>query len=89
MTNTANIKVDGHELKVIVTNDGRTREKIVSLVQDLLKKKRSLATFSLAGLDKLLRCEAPKKDCEEVLEALAEVLNVSLSSFAEFEAKAS
>ena len=88
MTNTT-ISINTHKLKVMVTNDLRTKEKIVATVQDLLRQKESLATFSLAGLDKLFKGETPKRYTSEILEALAEVLGADLSSFAELEQKAS
>lgn len=67
-------------------NDSRSKEKIVSLVQDLLLKKKVNVSFSLAGLDKAFKGEAPRKKGLQVLEALAEVLGNDLSSFAELEA---
>lgn len=83
-----NIVINGHELKVIVMNDNRTREKIVSQVQDILLQEKVNASLSLSGLEKMFRGEAPRNRPAQVLKALAEVLGVPVSNFAEFETKA-
>lgn len=83
MTNITN--VCGHEIKIAVINSGKTREKVVVLVQDIVRKDG--LSFSLAGLDKLFKGELPKKDPQKILDALSLVLGVSTSTFAEEEAK--
>lgn len=82
-----NITVKGQKIKIAVTNCGKTREKVVVLVQEALKDHG--LSFSLAGLDKLQRDELPKKNAQIILEALADVLEKDVSDFAEFEAIAS
>ena len=60
-----------------VMKSGYTREKVVVLVQEYGHR------FSLAGLDKLIRGELPKRDAEGILKALAKACGCSVSDFAE------
>jgi hypothetical protein len=83
MTNITNIS--GLKVKVLVQKSGKTREKVVALVQDILIE--DACTFSLAGLDKLTKGELPKTNPEKILEALAMVLCCQVSDFTESEAK--
>jgi hypothetical protein len=80
-----NMNVCGHKVKVAVLKDGRTREKVVALVQDLVADEG--LTFSLAGLDKLFKGELPKRDPGKIMSSLAKVLGLSVSDFAESEAQ--
>jgi hypothetical protein len=80
-----NIIVDGHKVKVAVLNCKMTREKVVVLVQDLIRDDG--LSFSLAGLIKLFEGELPKRNPERILEALSSVLGFEASNFAEFEAQ--
>jgi hypothetical protein len=77
------IRVDGQKIRLAVLKTGFTREKVVVLVQEDLGG----ITFSLAGLDKMIRGELPKRDCEKVLNSLAKVCGCLVSDFAEDEIK--
>lgn len=78
MTNTS---VNGQKLRIAVLNSGKTREKVVVLVQEIIKKDG--LSFSFTGLTKLLDGELPKKDGDKILEALSQVLGLPVSDFAE------
>ena len=83
MTNIQDI--DGNKVRIAVANSGMTREKVVVLVQDMVREEG--LSFSLAGLIKLFEGELPKKDGEKILDALSLVLGHEASDFAESEAR--
>lgn len=83
MTNIQDI--DGNKVRIAVANSGMTREKVVVLVQDMVRQEG--LSFSLAGLVKLFEGELPKKDGERILGALSQVLGHQASDFAESEAQ--
>lgn len=77
-------EINGQKIRVAVLKTGLTREKVVALVQDDLEIG---VTFSLAGLDKMIRGELPKRDACKVLASLAKICGCSTLDFAESEAK--
>jgi hypothetical protein len=76
--------IDGQKIRVAVLKTGLTREKVVVLVQEDLEIG---VTFSLAGLDKMIRGELPKRDAEKVLVSLAKICGCLISDFAESKVK--
>ena len=75
--------IDGHKIKIAVAKSGKTPEKIVSLVQDVVIDNG--LSFSLAGLSKIFNGDLPRKEPEVILDALALVLGHSVSDFKEAE----
>lgn len=81
-----NIKdIDGNKLRIAVANSGMTREKVVVLVQDMVREEG--LSFSITGLIKLFEGELPRKDGEKILGALSQVLGYQTSDFTESEAQ--
>lgn len=75
------LKGNGQELKKQFMKSGKTREKLVSLVQD------DGYSFSTSGLDRMFKGELPVKDVENLLLSLAKHLGCPLTSFTEAERK--
>ena len=78
-----NNKLLGRRLKVFLSNSGKTREKVVADVQDLIRPDG--LSFSFAGLCKMLEGNLPKKDGEAILRAVAFVLDRKVSDFSKTE----
>lgn len=67
----------GQKLKKMIVRSGYTKEQVVAHVQD-----KGLR-FSLAGLDRILRNELPKKEPHEILAGISEKLKCSAEDFTE------
>lgn len=93
--NISEIQISGLMVKRVVKQtmgiQDLTKEQIVAAVQVAIKGKTTVhgdeITFSLAGLDRIYRGDLPVHGSQEILKALADVCNCSVSGFAEPETK--